>query len=294
MSPLASRLRASLELLRPQQWVKNAFVLVGLMFGHAWRDPAALHAALGATAAFCLASGAVYAFNDAADASQDRDHPEKRGRPVARGALLAGEARGLAALAAAAALALGVWVGGRVAAIVAAYLVLSAAYTAGLKRVAVLDVVAIAAGFMLRLLAGTVGIGIAPSQWLLACGFLLTLFLGFAKRRAELDRLAGEAAQHRRALGAYSTRFLDAAIVLCALGMVLAYAWYTLAPQTVQLHGTRQLVFTLPWVVLGTARYFFRLRYRGGGGDPAVELLRDPLLALSVAGWAATVLWVIG
>jgi 4-hydroxybenzoate polyprenyltransferase len=288
------KLLAGIELLRPQQWVKNAFVLVGLVFGHAWRNPTLLWAALAATAAFCLASGAVYAFNDARDAAQDRGHPDKRGRPVARGALTAGEAYVLAVLAAAAAMALAAWAGAGVAAMVAAYLVLNVAYTLGLKRVPVADVVAIAAGFMLRLLAGTLGIGIAPSNWLLACGFLLTLFLGFAKRRAELERLSEGAGEHRPVLEAYTTGFLDKAIALCVVAMVAAYAWYTIAAETVRIHGTERLVLTVPWVLLGTARYLYRLRYRGGGGDPAVELLRDPLLAAAVAGWAATVLWVIG
>jgi 4-hydroxybenzoate polyprenyltransferase len=289
-----NKLRAGVELLRPQQWVKNAFVLVGLVFGHAWRNPTLLWAALAATAAFCLASGAVYAFNDARDAAQDRGHPDKRGRPVARGALTAGDAYVLAVLAATAGMALAAWAGAGVAAIVAAYLVLNVAYTLGLKRVPVADVVTIAAGFMLRLLAGTLGIGIAPSNWLLACGFLLTLFLGFAKRRAELERLSEGAGEHRPVLEAYSTGFLDKAIALCAVAMVAAYAWYTIAAETVRIHGTERLVLTVPWVLLGTARYLYRLRYRGGGGDPAVELLRDPLLAAAVAGWAATVLWVIG
>lgn len=288
------RVLASLELLRPHQWVKNAFVLVGLVFGHAWRDPAKVEAALWTTLAFCLASGAVYAFNDARDAAQDREHPDKRRRPVARGALGTGEAIGVSALAAALALALAAWVGREAAATIAAYLGLSAAYTLGLKRVAVLDVAVIAAGFMLRLLAGTFGIGIAPSNWLLACGFLLTLFLGFAKRRAEIARLAGGAARHRAVLEHYSAGFLDKAVALCAAGMVAAYAWYTLAAETAILHGTGRLILTLPWVLLGTLRYLYRLRFRGGGGDPAEELLRDPWLALSVAGWVATVLWLIG
>lgn len=288
------RAPAFLELLRPQQWVKNAFVLVGLIFGHAYRDPAMVAAALCATTAFCLASGAVYAFNDARDAAQDRDHPDKRSRPVARGAISPGEAIALSAFAAAAALSLAAWTGWKVAAIVAAYLGMSAAYTLGLKRVPVLDVVVIAAGFMLRLLAGTSGIGIAPSNWLLACGFLLTLFLGFAKRRAEIGRLAHGAGGHRAVLEDYSIGFLDKAIALCAAGMVAAYAWYTLAADTALLHGTGRLVLTLPWVLLGTIRYLYRLRYRGGGGDPAEELLRDPLLAVAVAGWIATVLWLIG
>ena len=285
---------AYLELLRPQQWVKNAFVLVGLVFSHAWRDPAMVNAALGATLAFCLASGAVYAFNDARDATLDRGHPDKRRRPVARGAVSPAGAIRLSVLAAAASLALGAWVGWKVAAIVALYLALSAAYTLKLKRVPVLDVVVIAAGFMLRLLAGTLGIGIGPSKWLIACGFLLTLFLGFAKRRSEIARLAEDAGEHRAVLEDYSIGFLDKAIALCAAGMVAAYAWYTLAADTALVHGTGSLVLTLPWVLLGTFRYLYRLRLRGGGGDPAEELLRDPLLAASVAGWIATVLWLIG
>jgi 4-hydroxybenzoate polyprenyltransferase len=288
------RAAAFIELLRPQQWVKNAFVLVGLVFGHAWRDPELIEAALLTTLAFCLASGAVYAFNDARDAAQDRDHPGKRNRPVARGAASPAQAIALAAVVAAASLALAGWVGWRAAAIVAAYLVLSAGYSLGLKRVPVLDVVVIAAGFMLRLLAGTFGIGIEPSNWLLACGFLLTLFLGFAKRRAEIASLAEDAGQHRAVLDDYSAGFLDKAILICAVGMIAAYAWYTLAPETALLHGTGSLALTLPWVLLGTSRYLYRLRFRGGGGDPAVELLRDPLLFAAVAGWIATVLWLIG
>jgi 4-hydroxybenzoate polyprenyltransferase len=205
-----------------------------------------------------------------------------------------GEAVALSALAAAAALSLAAWTGWQVAAIVAAYLGLSVAYTLALKRVPVLDVVAIAAGFILRLLAGTLGIGIEPSKWLLACGFLLTLFLGFAKRRAEIARLAEEAGRHRAVLEDYSIGFLDKAIALCAAGMVAAYAWYTVAAATALLHGTGSLALTLPWVLLGTVRYLYRLRLRGGGGDPAEELLRDPLLAVAVAGWIATVLWLIG
>jgi len=289
-----SRAAAFVHLLRPRQWVKNAFVLVGLVFGHAYRDPAMLAAAVAATGAFCLASGAVYAFNDARDAAQDRDHPEKRSRPVARGAVTQPEAAGFAALTAALALALAAWAGWKVAAIVAAYLVLNVAYTLGLKRVPVIDVVVIAAGFMLRLLAGTAGIGIEPSNWLLACGFLLTLFLGFAKRRAEISTLAEDAAQHRAVLEDYTAGFLDKAVAICAAAMVCAYAAYTLSAETALLHGTGKLILTLPWVLLGTLRYLYRLRYRGGGGDPAEELLRDPLLAASVAGWGATVLWVIG
>ena len=281
------------QLLRPHHWVKNGFVLAGLLFGHAWGQPGYTAAALLATLAFCLASSAVYAFNDANDAAHDREHPDKKDRPVARGAISPAAALAIAAGLALAALALAAWTGWRVAAIVAGYLGLNAAYSLGLKRVPVLDVFIIAAGFMLRLLAGTWGIGIEPSRWLLACGFLLTLFLGFAKRRAELGHLAEDAAQHRPVLEAYTLAFLDKATLTCVVGMVVTYALYTVAEDTVALHGTEDLIWTLPWVLLGSFRYLFRLHYRGGGGDPAQELLRDPMLAAAALGWVGTVAWLI-
>lgn len=289
-----SRALALLELMRPRQWVKNGFVLMGLLFGHASGNSATVIGVLWATFAFCLASSAVYAFNDARDAVQDRSHPDKRKRPVARGAVSPAHATMLSVVAAIGALAVAAGVSLWAAAIVAAYLVMSAAYTLGLKRVPVLDVVIISVGFMLRLLAGTLGVGIEPSGWLLVCGFLLTLFLGFGKRRAEIGRLAEDAGRHRPVLEEYSIEFLDKAILLCAAGMTVTYAAYTLAPETALLHGTGRLVLTLPWVLLGTIRYLVRLRQRGGGGDPAEELLRDPVLAVAALGWFATVLWLIG
>ena len=286
--------RDVLQLLRPHHWVKNGFVLAGLLFGHAWDQPGYVAAALAATLAFCLAASAVYAFNDALDAERDRGHPDKNGRPVARGAVSAAAALGIAAALAAAALGIAAWTSWQVAATAGAYLVLNAAYSLGLKHVPVLDVFAIAAGFMLRLLAGTWGIGIEPSRWLLACGFLLTLFLGFAKRRAELERLAEDAGQHRAVLESYTPAFLDKAVFACVVGMVVTYGLYTVSAETVALHGTEQLIWTLPWVLLGSFRYLFRLHFRGGGGDPTQELLRDPLLAASALGWVATVAWLIG
>jgi len=286
--------RDVLQLLRPHHWVKNGFVLAGLLFGHAWDQPGYVAAALAATLAFCLASSAVYALNDALDAERDREHPDKSSRPVARGAISRAAALGIAAALAAAALGVASWTGWRVAAAACAYLALNAAYSLGVKQVPVLDVFAIAAGFMLRLLAGTWGIGIEPSRWLLACGFMLTLFLGFAKRRAELERLAHDAGQHRAVLEAYSFAFLDKAVFTCVIGMVVTYGLYTVSAETVALHGTENLIWTLPWVLLGSFRYLFRLHYRGGGGDPTQELLRDPLLAASALGWVATVTWLIG
>lgn len=286
-------LRPYLKLVRPQQWVKNSFVLPGLVFGHALGQPDKVVAALIATAAFCLMSSAVYAMNDCFDRERDREHPDKRSRPIASGAVGVRAAILFGVLLAACALVLGACASPLVAAILAAYAFINLCYSLGLKRIPVVDVFIIAAGFMLRLLAGTLGIGIEPSRWLLFCGFLVTLFLGFAKRRAELIRLGEDAGQHRPVLDAYTETFLDAAVLVCATGMVLAYGLYTVSAQTMAQHGT-DLALTLPFVLFGTFRFLFLLRHRGGGGDPTGELLGDPWLLGSAAGWIATVVLLIG
>lgn len=282
------------RLARPQQWVKNSFVVVGLVFGHGWNDPALLCAAMLATLAFCLASSAVYAFNDAADVDNDRKHPRKRHRPVAAGRVGVVVARALAGLLAVAGLALAEIAGRPVAWTVAAYLFLNLAYTIFLKQIPVVDVFCISAGFMLRLFAGTTAIGIEASSWLLACGFFLTLFLGFAKRKAELDLLDAGAAGHRAVLTRYPPGFLDAAVMISSACMVVAYGSYSVSEATALIHGTHQLVWTLPWVLLGTFRYLLRLKTGLAGADPSVDLYRDPVLALCVCGWVLTTWLLIG
>ena len=284
---------AYVELARPRQWVKNGFVLTGLLFGHALGDPDLVWAAMAATAAFCLVSSAVYAMNDSFDRDRDRAHPEKRLRPIASGRITVRAAAAFGSLLAAAGLALGAWAGSLVATLLAAYLLLNLGYSLGLKRIPVVDVAIIAAGFMLRILAGTLGVGIEPSRWLLLCGFMVTLFLGFAKRRAELGRLAAGAGTHRPVLDAYSESFLDAVVLACAALMLVCYGFYSVSPDTVAQHGT-DLVLTVPFVIFGTFRYLYRLRHQGGGADPSSELLGDPWLLASAAGWLAAVVLLIG
>jgi len=283
-----------LRLLRPHQWLKNGFVFVGLLFGHAWADPVKLGQALAAFAAFCLLASAVYVMNDLIDREQDRLHPKKKSRPLA-----AGTVSGPAALTLAAACLLA---GGTIASQFAgsapwvffAYVVLNIGYSFGLKHVVILDVFIIAAGFMLRILAGTLGLGIAPSQWLLLCGLMLTLFLGFAKRRAELNALLAESAGHRRVLEHYTAPMLDQFIGIAAAGTVISYALYTVSAETVALHGTRGLIATVPFVLYGMLRYLWRLHRQGGGGDPAQELLTDPHLLAATAGWLLLVVLLLG
>jgi 4-hydroxybenzoate polyprenyltransferase len=295
MPPLmAARLPPWLRLLRPHQWLKNGFVFVGLLFGHAWADPVRLGQALAAFAAFCLLASAVYVMNDLIDREQDRLHPQKRNRPLATGtvSVFAAVVLATACLAAGGAI---VWLwAGSAPWIFLAYVVMNIAYSLCLKHVVILDVFIIAAGFMLRILAGTLGLGIAPSHWLLLCGLMLTLFLGFAKRRAELYALPADSAGHRRVLEHYTAPMLDQFIGIVAAATVISYALYTVSAETVALHGTRGLIATVPFVLYGMLRYLWRLHSRGGGGDPARELLTDPHLLAATAGWLLLVLVLLG
>jgi 4-hydroxybenzoate polyprenyltransferase len=282
-----------LRLLRPHQWVKNGFVLVGWLFGHQWHDPALLADVLQAFVAFCLVSSAVYAANDVADRKADQLHPRKRLRPVASGAIPVAAALVAAGVLAGIALWLAWNVSHASAGLIAVYAVLNIGYSLGLKHVAVLDVFIIASGFMLRLLVGTIGVGIAPSQWLLLCGLMVTLFLGFTKRRAEALALGDDPGAHRPSLGDYTPALLDSMITISAAGVLVTYSLYTVSPDTIALHGTDRLVLTLPFVMYGMFRFLLLLHARGGGGDPARDLLRDPHLAVSVIGWLATTMVLI-
>ena len=282
-----------LKLLRPHQWVKNGFVFVGLIFGEAFSDLALLGQVALAALAFSLAASSIYVINDLADREKDRLHPVKRHRPLAAGTVNVTQALLLAGACLFGALMLAHTVSLAVLLIVAAYAAINVGYSMGLKHVVVLDVFIIAAGFMLRLLAGTLGVGIDPSHWLLLCGLMLTLFLGFAKRRAELAAMSGKGGSHRKVLDDYDPALLDQFITVCAGATVVSYSLYTVSPETVALHGTTDLMVTVPFVVYGMFRYLFLLHRRGGGGDPAAELLRDRHLLLAFGGWLGTVLFIL-
>jgi len=281
-----------LRLMRPHQWLKNGFVFVGLLFGHGWSDPQLLARAAWLFAGFCLVSSAIYVVNDIADREADRRHRVKRERPIARGAVSVQSGFALFIALALAGLGVAAAVSPAALAIAAAYIALNLAYSGGLKHVAVLDVFIIAAGFMLRILAGTAGLGIAPSQWLLLCGLMITLFLGFSKRRAELGSADLDPAA-RKSLHDYSATLLDRMIMVTVAGSIICYALYTVDSKTIALHGTGKLVFSLPFVVYGLFRYLYVLYRRGGGADPAWELAHDPHLLLTTLAWLVTTWYLI-
>jgi 4-hydroxybenzoate polyprenyltransferase len=188
---------------------------------------------------------------------------------------------------------LGYYASPTVAAMLAVYGLMNIAYSLGLKRVVILDVFIIAAGFMLRLLAGTSGVGIPPSQWLLLCGLMLTLFLGFVKRRAELGDETDDKAVQRKVLRDYSTTLLDQLITIAAAGIIMSYSLYTLSAETIEKQGTALLMLTVPFVIYGVFRYLFLLHQYQQGEDPAGEALQDPHLLVTVVLWLATTLWLI-
>jgi 4-hydroxybenzoate polyprenyltransferase len=165
------------------------------------------------------------------------------------------------------------------------YVLMNIAYSLLLKHVVILDVFIIATGFMLRILAGTLGVGIPPSQWLLLCGLMVTLFLGFTKRRAEIIALTDDRSAHRKVLEHYSPVLLDKMIGITAAGLIMSYSLYTMNPDTIRIHNTANLIYTVPLVMYGVFRYIYLLHHQGRGGDPSHDLVRDPHLYIVLGAW---------
>jgi 4-hydroxybenzoate polyprenyltransferase len=282
------------SLLRPRHWIKNGFVFVGVLFAGAWRQPQILWRVLLAAAAFSLVASGVYIFNDLFDREQDRNHVSKKNRPLAAGRVSAGNAVILLIVLWILGFALALLASRTVLAILLLYIILNVAYSLRLKDVVLLDVFIIASGFMLRILAGTAGVGIPPSQWLLLCGLMLALFLGFTKRRAELYATGGNGeGTQRKVLNHYHSVLLDKMIVITATCVIITYSLYTMSPATIQVHHTESLIYTVPFVIYGIFRYIYSLHTRATGSDPTQELFRDPHILFSIVGWLVITLWLI-
>ena len=279
-----------IELARPGQWIKNGFVLLPLFFAHALLDPVALRGALIATASFCLAASAVYAFNDTRDAVRDRAHPDKRLRPVARGAIAPESARIFSLLLCLLGLILAVTVSADVAFVIAIYLTMQLAYSLGLKRIAYLDVLIVASGFALRIIAGGLAAAVPLTPWILVMGFLLALMLALGKRHGDLVHVKDPTA---RAATAYDPLTIEWILAGLAGAVLVAYVFYTISPDVVGRHGHRALTLSTPWVAIGVLRYIFLVFRRGAGGDPSRLAVRDPVLASATLGWLATLSFIL-
>jgi 4-hydroxybenzoate polyprenyltransferase len=286
-------LRALLASLRPHQWTKNLVVLAALAFSkHLFDGEPVVRAGL-AFLVFCILSGAVYLVNDLRDLEQDRLHPRKSTRPLASGALPVPVARAAAVVLLVAGLAGAVALGAGFAVAAVAYVLLNVAYSYGLKNVVILDVLAISLGFVLRAVAGALAIDVEFSTWLLVCTILLALFLSLAKRRHELVSLEGTASEHRSILAEYSPYLLDQMISVVTASCLTAYAFYTMAPETVEKYQTERLALTIPFVLYGILRYLYLVHRREGGGSPTDVLLTDRPLLVAVALWALAVVVIV-
>ena len=284
---------ASLVSLRADQWTKNLIVFAGLIFGQQLGNGRAVAIAAAAFGVFCALSSAMYLVNDLVDRPEDRRHPTKSHRPIASGALpptiawCASLALGVGGLSAA------FWLRPAFGLVSLGFVALLTAYSVVLKHVVIVDVLTIAAGFVLRAVAGAVVIGVPISQWLLVCTVLLALFLGFSKRRQELRLLGPEASRHRRILEEYTPQLLDQLISIAAAATLVSYAFYTMEPATVEKFGTSRLTLTLPFPVYGVFRYLYLVYTRDGGGSPSETLLWDRPLLTCVALWVAAIVLIV-
>ena len=285
-------LRAAVVSLRPRQWVKNLFVFAGLVFSRRLFTASAWPA-LGAFVVFCALSGAIYLFNDVADRDKDRLHPKKRARPIASGRLPAPVALGLGTLLIAGGVAAAAWLSSWFAVTAIAYVVLLTLYSVWLKHVVILDVLAVASGFVLRAVGGALVIDVEISGWLLICTILIALFLALGKRRHEYLVLGGDAVRHRPILAEYSAGLLDQMIAVVTASTVTAYALYTMSPETVAKFHTPLLPATLPFVLYGIFRYLYLLYRRQLGGNPSDLFLNDRALLVNTLGWIVAVLVII-
>lgn len=302
----SSLLRGLLKTVRPHQWVKNVFVLAPIVFDKdlvsvtPHGDPSlnlrVTGLALLATLVFCLLAGAVYAINDLVDVEADRIHPVKRYRPIASGAVPEAFAWPFAILLVVVALGLSLlklnWM---FAAVAALYFVENIAYSFKLKKIAFLDVGLIAFGFVLRVFAGGLATNVVVSGYMLACTALLALFLGFGKRRHELE---GEhAGKQRSALEAYSKRSLTVALAITGIATAATYVAYTLDPQTEMFFHTPYLWLTAPFVIFGILRFLMLVSGRVGRGlkseSPTQEMLSDVPFVLNLVGWTVVVIVIV-
>lgn len=281
-----------LRTCRPGQWTKNVFVLAPLLFSQKITEVGAVLAGLTAFACFCLWSSAVYCWNDILDAPADRQHPRKCHRPIAAGRLSSGFAVFLGLFLAVEAGLIGFTFLPTVFLVYGfLYLANSLTYCLLLKHRVIADVMSIAVGFVLRLMAGCATIGVQPTSWLLVCGFSLALLLGFGKRRLEIAALT-EPGKYRPTLEYYSVDKLNVLLGTASSICLLTYMLYTVSPQTVALHNTDKLIYTVPFVAYGVFRYLFKVQ-EGLYDGPVEILLRDRIFLVNGLLWLAAVLVIL-
>lgn len=286
MDYLTERAGVLVRALRVYQWTKNLLVVAALIFARQLGEPEQVLRSLGAFIAFCMAASATYLFNDLIDMEKDRAHPEKRLRPLPSGQMRPKTAAMLSGVLLLGAMALAWAVRPMFLLALFFYLALTISYSLALKHYLIIDVLAIALGFVTRALAGAIALDVKFSNWLVVCTLFLAMFLGLNKRRHEITLLEEDALSHRRVLYQYSVHYLDQLILIMAGGALITYTIYTCSPEVVERLGTDKLYLTIPFVVYGLFRYLYLVHRHAEGGDPGSTLLKDAPLAINVLLWA--------
>ena len=278
--------RAFVKEARPKQWVKNGLLFAGIVFAKQLTNWTAIWHVLAAFVLFCLVASAIYFMNDLRDRAADRLHPKKRFRPIAAGEISVPLAWTVCLIALGVAIPLAFLLRSMFGAIIVAYVVLQFAYTYWLKEQVLLDVFALAASFVLRAMAGAVVIAAPISPWLYVCTVLLSLCLGFAKRRHELMLLEAGAGSHRAVLDEYSATLLEEIIAVVTSATVMAYALYTFNAEN--LPPNHAMMFTIPFVLYAVFRYLYLVYRKGEGGSPEEALFADRPLLVCILLWGFT------
>lgn len=284
------------RVIRPQQWIKNVFVLVPLFFGGSLLDTTDIIAAVTAAMAFCFISSSIYCLNDIIDVEDDRRHPTKCHRPIAAGKISVAQAYVMMALMVALSFGSVALLGGYalgVGVVVGLYLLMNVAYCLVLKRYAILDVCTIAFGFVLRLFAGGIATGIGLSNWIVLMTFLLTLFLSLAKRRDDVLKMNQTGHAPRKNTSRYNLDFINQAITITATVTLVCYVMYTVSPEVEQRIGTRYLYLTTVFVIIGILRYLQLTLVDNKSGDPTKAMLHDRVLQAVVLLWFLAFLLII-
>lgn len=282
-----------LVLIRPRQWIKNFFVFTPLLFSIEFRNQHQCLKALLAFLSFCVVSGATYIINDLCDRKEDRRHDLKKHRPIASGAFGTKDAAISSIILIAIGLLIGWYLNKYFALVILTYVLVGAVYSLWIKHLVILDVMAISLCFLLRIIGGCLAIHVTLSHWLALCTIMISLFLGFSKRRSELITITNGGKQTRKVLGKYSTAFLDQLISMLSGGTIICYTLYTVDSRTVNEFGSRALLLTIPSVIYGIFRYLYIVYHQGKGEDPSNTICRDSATIINLVIWLTISLLVI-
>lgn len=286
-----SLLRDVIRLMRPSHWLKNAFVFIPLIYSKELFDQERLLLSVRAFLAFCLISSTVYILNDIADRRADAEHPQKRRRPIASGRITVPRAVMLMGIVAALGAILTATLPWQAGVLIGLYLLLNLGYSFGLKHVVLLDIFIIAAGFMLRVLVGGYAIAVPISSWLVVCTLFLSLFLGVAKRRSEINNL--ERGATRKVLDDYTPELVRTIMIVSVAGSIMSYTLYTMDAHVVENFGTDKLIYTVPIVMYGMFRYLYLDEKKRTAENPVAVVARDPSLIATALAWIGVSLLII-